>query len=486
MTAWLSVPVLGECQFLENEGGATMADRCSASAGLRVGWGAAVAVLLFAWPAASAAEPTLVIQGISLFDSTSGAMKPNRTVVVRGEKIEAVGTPEQPAAVPAGAVVLDGKGKFAIPGLIDAHVHLVHRLNYAHMTGDEVLPLFLANGVTSVRDTGDEVVAQTLVARHADAHPAQCPRVFRASGLIDASPPIHRDIGIAVTDPAQVPGLVEDMAGWGVTTLKIYAGTGSPVGRRVIEEGHRRGLVVTGHLSAYAAQDAVADGIDCLEHIWSVFDFSIPPDVKKQPDHRATLDLDNPQCRALVALLARRKVPVDPTLTVFRNMLLLSDLEEVHRHPDVERMPERLRQSWHKYRQGQGLAPSTRDRRRQEFQKYKDLTGLLHRAGVPLLAGTDAPEPYCPPGFALHQELELLVESGLSPAAALQAATINTARALKQADALGSIAPGKLADLVILAADPTADIRNTRKIEHVIRGGRVCDPQALLREVPKH
>ena len=109
-----------------------------------------------------------------------------------------------------------------------------------------------------------------------------------------------------------------------------------------------------------AAQDAVTDGIDCLEHIWSVFDFSIPPDVRKQPDHRSTLDLGNPQCRALVAMIARKKVLVDPTLTVFRNMLLLSDLEEVHRHADVERMPERLRTSWHKYRQGQGMAPSTR------------------------------------------------------------------------------------------------------------------------------
>jgi hypothetical protein len=421
---------------------------------------------------------------VSVFDTPSGTMKPDRTVVVSGERIEAVGTPQQPAAVPRGATVIDGKGKFLIPGLIDAHVHLVHRLNNAHMTGDEVLPLFLANGVTSVRDTGDEIVAQTLVAHHADAHPAQCPRVFRASGLIDGSPVIHRDIGIPVTDPALVPALVEDMAGWGVTTLKIYAGTGRPVGRKVIEEGHRRGLVVTGHLSAYAAQDAVADGIDCLEHVWSVFDFSIPPDVRSQPGHRATLDLGNPQCRALVAMLARQKVLVDPTLTVFRNMLLLSDLEEVHRHPDVERMPRRLRDSWDRYRQGQGLARASRDLRRQEFQKYKDLTGIMHRAGVILLAGTDVPEPYCPPGFALHQELELLVESGLTPAAALQAATINNARSLKQGDNLGSIESGKLADMVILSADPTADVRNTRKVEQVIRGGRVCDPQALLKAIP--
>src|SRR5262249_27293683 len=187
---------------------------------------------------------------------------PSRTSVVSGETIAAVGTPEQPAAVPPGAIVLDGKGKFVIPGLIDAHVHLVHRLNYAHVTGDEVLPLYLANGVTSVRDTGDEIVAQTLVARYADAHPEQCPRVFRASGLIDGNPPIHRDIGIGITDPGQVQSLVDDVAAWGVTTLKIYAGTGRPVGRKVIEEGHRHGLMVTGHLSAYAAQDAVVDGID--------------------------------------------------------------------------------------------------------------------------------------------------------------------------------------------------------------------------------
>src|SRR5262245_17568574 len=165
-------------------------------------------------------------------------------------------------------------------------------------------------------------------------------------------------------------------------------------------------------------------------------------------------------------------------------MLLLSDLEEVHRHPDVERMPERLRDSWHKFRREQGLPRASRDLRRKEFQKYKELTGILHRAGVPLLAGTDAPEPYCPPGFCLHQELELLVESGLTPSAALQAATINNARSVKQADRLGSIEPGKLADLVILTADPTADIRNTRKIERVLRGGRVCDPRALLKAMP--
>src|SRR5262249_8710449 len=120
----------------------------------------------------------------------------------------------------------------------------------------------------------------------------------------------------------------------------------------------------------------------------------------------------------------------------------------------------------------------------QQVRKYQELTGLLHRAGVTLLCGTDAAEPYCPPGFALHQELELMVESGLSPAAALRAATLNNAKALKQSDRLGTIESGKLADLVTLDADPTADIRNTRKIAMVLRGGIVCDSKALLKLVP--
>jgi imidazolonepropionase-like amidohydrolase len=442
----------------------------------------AIIVLLYGI-SARADDAVIAIQG-TLFDSLSGKMLPDRTVLIEGKIIKAIGTVQSPVPIPLGARVIDAKGKFIIPGLIDAHVHLVHRLNFAHVTGDEVLPAFLAAGVTSVRDTGDEIVAQTLVARIAEAHPERCPRVFRASFLLDADPPIHRDIGLPISDPSRVPAIVADMVAWKVTTLKIYAGSGRAVGRKIIEEGHKHGLIVTGHLSRYSAQEAVEDGIDCLEHITSVFDFIIPPEVRKETGHRATLDISNPQAKSLMALLAKRKIMVDPTLTVFKNMLLLSDLEEVNRHADNAHMPERLRTYWDGYRLGQGLAPATRERRRKEFQKYLELTGALFRAGVPLLAGTDAPEPYCPPGFALHQELELLVKAGLTPVAALQSATINNARALKQGSSLGSIEPGKAADLLVLDADPTADIRNTRRIVHVLRDGIVCDPRSLLKTVP--
>ena len=190
-------------------------------------------------------------------------MRPNGAVIVDGDRIKAVIPMGQAVPATPGANRVDAKGKFLVPGLIDAHVHLVHVLDFAHVTGDEVLPLFLAAGVTSVRDTGDEIVAETLVARFAAAHPETSPRVFLCSPLIDADPPIHRDIGFSLLDPEKVPAFVDEMAGWGVTTLKIYAGTGRAVGRRVIEEGHRRGFKVTAHLGPYSAQDAADDGIDC-------------------------------------------------------------------------------------------------------------------------------------------------------------------------------------------------------------------------------
>ena len=431
-------------------------------------------------------ETSVVIQACSLFDPHRGEMLPQRTIVIRGEQIAAVAGPDEKTDAPAGATVIDGRDKFVLPGLIDAHVHLVHVLDYAHVTGDEVLPLYLAAGVTSVRSTGEELVAATLVARWAQAHPESSPRVFTCSPLLDADPPIHRDIGRAVTDPKQVPAVLDEVQRWNASTVKIYAGTKREVGKAIIDEAHRRKLFVTAHLGNYTAQDAVADGIDGLEHIWSVFNYVIPPEAARQPGHRGNLDLDNPLCRELVAELARRKVYVDPTLTVFRNMILLPDLPEVSGHNDNALAPRRLREFWPVYlkRNGCPQGGPLADRKR-EFAKFQELTGKLYRAGVPLLAGTDAPEPQVTPGFSLHQELERLVESGLPPAAALRAATLNNAAALRQDDRLGSIAPGKLADLVLLSASPLDDIRHTRQIELVIRGGKVCVPAEIIKLVPQ-
>ena len=441
-------------------------------------------------PAADVPGP-VVLRNCSILDVAKGEMLPGRTVVLSEGKIRAIGTREAPVEEPPGALVVEAEGKFLIPGLIDAHVHLVQILASAHMTGDEILPLFLAAGVTSVRDTGDEVVPETLVARFAANHPESCPRVFTCSPLIDKDPPFHNYespamiFGRALTDPAKVPEFVDDMAAWGVTSLKIYVGTPRTIGRLVIAEGHKHGLKVMGHLGAYSAQDAVADGIDVLEHIWGVWDFIIPPEERSRPDYRSTLNLDNPMAKGLIADLVRRGTMVDPTLAVFRNMLLLNDRPEVRDHPDNALMPARLRRFWKEDAARIDLRPETLAARRGEFAKYQELTGILYRAGVPLLAGTDTAEPYCPPGYSLHQELEMLVESGLPPSAAIRCATLNNAKALGQQDRLGTIEPGKVADLILLDANPLDRISNTRAIAKVFHGGIAVDPATILKLIPK-
>lgn len=434
---------------------------------------------------AAAEESSVVIEHCTLFDSESGTMSPDQTIIIQGSKITTVGSATDLPDIPADAFRIDGRGKFALPGLIDAHVHLVHILDFAHITGDETLPLYLAAGVTSVRSTGDEIVAATLVQRIAAAHPEFCPRVFTCSPLLDADPPIHRDIGRGVTDPAKVPTLFDDLSQWDISTVKIYAGTSREIGKAIIEESHRRNLFVTAHLGRYAAQDAVADGVDGLEHIWSVFNYVIPPEMASEPGHRGNLDLNNPICESLVAELARRKIYVDPTLAVFRNMILLPDVPEVHEHPDNGLVPRRLQDFWPLYLKQTGCPQGgpLMDRRR-EFAKYQELTGKLYRAGVPLLVGTDSPEPQVPPGFSLHQELEMLVESGMTPADVLTAATLTNATVLKEQERLGSISEGKIGDIILLTDNPLEDIRHTRNIELVIHNGLVCHPDELLKRVP--
>lgn len=445
-----------------------------------------VALLCAESSTALAADSMILIDCGTVFDSVAGQMVPNRSIVIRENLIERVCDPAEVGDLPADTVRIDGRGKYLIPGLIDAHVHVVHVIDFAHVTGDEVLPLYLAAGVTSVRSTGDELVAAKLVSRFADANPEISPRVFTCSPLLDSDPPIHRDVGYAITDPAKVASLFDELVAWNVRTVKIYAGTPRPVGRAIIEEGHRRGLFVTAHLGRYSAQDAVADGVDCLEHIWSVFNYVIPPEIQNQPGHRGRVDFSNPICESLVAELAKQKTYVDPTLTVFRNMLLLTDEPNVRDHPDNQLSPKRLRDFWPIYlkRAGCPQGGPIEDRRR-EFAKFQELTGKLHRVGVPLLVGTDAPEPQVTPGFSMHQELELLVESGLSPAEALRAATLNNATALGERDRLGSISAGKLADLVILTSNPLERIQNTRQIELVIHSGKIGRPADLLARVPR-
>lgn len=415
-------------------------------------------------------EDALVISNVSVFDARVQQYRRGQSVLVRGDRIVAVG-PAASFANPPGARVIDGVGKYLIPGLIDAHVHTTHVLHAAGLTGDAVLPLYVQHGVTSVRSTGDQLPAQRFLQRLSDAEPAKYPRVFMCSPFIDGAPVRHPDTGWTLTDPGQVPAFVAQMKSWDVGTLKLYVGVTRDVGQRVIAEGHAQGMRVAGHLQRYHPLDAVADGIDVLEHIYTVADF-----VRDVPNDRYSFRPESAATQRFIEALVKHGTTVDPTLMVFWGTLFFPDDPAVTEHPDNAIVPARLRDWW----RGDNIArlASVRDvpmeRRRRTFADYQTLVGMLHRAGVPILVGTDAPEPQVPPGASLHHEMELLVQSGMRPAEVLAAATLGNARALQAEDRLGTVEPGRLADLVLLDADPLTDIRNTRRIRVVLRAGMVA------------
>ena len=426
-------------------------------------------LLTFALACAIGAAQPLVIRGAKVFDSEAGGFRDGWTVVIEGDRITGAG---EGARSPRGAKVIDARGQFLIPGLIDAHVHLTHVLWQAGMTGDEVLPIYVKHGVTSVRSTGDNVVAQTLLKKWAEANPAQSPRIFVASPLIGDLPPIHPDVGWALTTPAQVPDFVALLKKWNVSTVKLYANIKPEVGRAVIAEAHKAGLFVTGHLASYPVEQAVDDGIDAVEHIESVADF-----LRADPRDRFSVDLDREPSQQLIRKIGERHLFVDPTLTVFFGALYQLDDQTVLDRPDNLAMPAPLREWWAQwngmaYTRFRGYMSPPREVRLAQLAKYQRLTGMLHKAGARIAAGTDAPEPQVPPGSSLHWELELLAGSGMTPAEVLRAATYQNAQLLRQSD-LGVIRAGARADLVLLTADPSADIKNTRRIKSVIVRGRL-------------
>ena len=420
--------------------------------------------------------PTLAIRNTNVFDTHSGSFISGQTVLILGDRIVSVDPAEEVELSPA-TEVLDGEGKFLIPGLIDAHVHLTHVLYQAGITADEILPYFLANGVTTVRSTGDNVVAQSLLRRWADEHPGLIAAPVSRK-LADRQRPAHSQ------GHRLEPHLARRRAG--VRQPYVQMGRDDAQDLRQLParggpQSDRRGPQAGARRHRTSAQLS-GRRRDCAwhrqpGHIESVSDF-----LRADPKDRHSLDLESDKAQQLVRTIADSGVFVDPTLSVFWGTLFFVDVDEVVNHPDNLKMPRPLQDFWavDRKRRLAGYAASPLETRRATFRKYQDLVGMLHEAGARILVGTDAPEPQVPPGYSLHQEMEFLVESGMSPAAVLQAATRVNAAVLREENDLGSIEPGKRADLVLLRANPLEDIRNTRQIERVINRGTALLPSEIL------
>ena len=392
--------------------------------------------------ASPSATSTIAIVGATLIDGRGGPAIVDSVVVLRGEHIAAVGT-RSSVKIPSGAEVVDVKGLTLLPGLIDAHFHI---------DGDDPLPaLFLSHGVTSLRDPGQWIEAYD-VARKASA---PVPRLFLCGPHLDSPPPAYPADSYIVRDPEETRQAVNRFTDDGASAIKVYFRLPLALIKVAIETAHARGIPVMGHLEIVDARDAINAGIDGIEHATSFGTALLPlRDAEKYrqavlADNNArregryqvwnSVDLNTPQAKALVNLIVSRGVFVSPTLAVFERRAGDKDTKEVHV---------------------------------KAFKQMEAFVGLVKKAGAKVVVGSHSDVPHAKRGWAYQRELELLVESGLTPMQAIIAGTMENARYFRIDDRLGSVEVGKLADLIIVDGNPLVDISNMRRIQRVMMNGR--------------
>jgi imidazolonepropionase-like amidohydrolase len=390
------------------------------------------------------------------------------TVVIAGNKIQSVG---RMAALP-GVPTLDASGKCLIPGLWDMH---------AHDTRGEINPLFIPNGVIGVRTMGGpRFVAREFLKRRAEVAEGNIlgPRLVVASQTL---------YGSVARNPEEGRTAVRDAVQEGADFIKVYDGLSPESYFAIADEAKKLKVPFVGHAPTPPGLEACADaGQKSFEHMAGVKRYlfqvtGLPASAMNDPG--ITTRLSTSQAAALFDIFLRNQAWLCPTLTpVFGATGGLS------RDPRLKYFDDSTRAGWARWlKTPDFIARKTAGTERQQYQSNLELVGAMHKAGVPILAGTDTELvpastgslPYCLPGFGLHDELRHLVTAGLSPMDALRAATYNPAKFLGLHDTLGTIETGKLAELLLLDANPLDEIANTTKINMVITGGRVYRRPAL-------
>ena len=437
----------------------------------------------------SAAQVTgsvsIYIAHVTVIDTENGKESPDQTVVISGNRISEVKASGD-ARPQAGAKVVNGTGKYLIPGLWDMHVHGT-RFN-------STLPLYIANGVTGVREMFGPPDANKFRANLAAKH-LIAPHIYLASPIVDGKPPVWPD-SIAVRTADEARRAVDEQKQRGADFIKVYSLLSRDAYFAILDEARRQNIPVGGHvpntvtvLEAAAAKQRTIEHSIGIELACSNREKDLRSKIQAaspigiQFDKRVLAALQSysdERCKSVFAEVRKNGSWPVPTLAVWRSVGRLNDPQFTS--------DNRVRYFSGEFRdwmtgkldaRTQEWSASEFGVRRDIFTAESKLTGELFRAGVPMLAGTDVGNAFCFPGFSLHDELALLVESGLTPLAALQAATSNAAILMDATDRYGSVAKGKIADLVLLDADPLQDIHNTSKISEVFLDGKEFNWTAL-------
>ena len=428
---------------------------------------------------------------VTLVDTVAGRELPDRTVVISGDRISEV-TASNRTKVPSDAQVLEGKGKYLIPGLWDMHVHAV----FAERL-DSMFPMFVASGVLGIRDMGTSMpLADIERLRHEIASGSRLgPRFAAAGPLLDGRPKPFRPNFLAITTPEQGRATVDSLKADGADFIKVYSWLSRDTFLAIASEANKLKIPFAGHVPfSVPVLEASDAGMKSMEHLHGVVlscsaredelrsemlkgGANLPGgDRLRLEMHEAAASYDDRKAVPIFAHFAKNKTWQVPTL-VIRVPYVQSFDTRITNDPRLKYIPPSAQQRWTEE------AKSSTDgaTMAKTYEKLSQIVGGMQRAGVPILAGTDTAwyQPYTYAGFSLHDELGLLARAGLTPAQALQSATIDPARFLGRDKDLGSIEKGKIADLVLLDADPLSDISNTQKIRAVIVNGRVLDRKAL-------
>ncbi|HLM67711.1 MAG TPA: hypothetical protein VK358_09300, partial [Longimicrobium sp.] len=372
----------------------------------------------------------VVFRNANLFDAETGRSRPGTTVVVSGNRIQAVGA-DGGVAIPAGAQVIDAAGKALLPGLFDMHVHM----------GLADGPMHLAAGVTSVRDLANDTTVFPQVAAEWNAGTKVGPRVVVMAGFIDGSGPFAGPTGLRADTEEEARRHVAWYADHGYTHIKVYSSLKPELVPVIAEAAHARGMRLSGHIpEGMRAADAVRAGFDEIQHVNMLvlnflsdsLDTRTPQRFSGPAQDAVNVDLQGDSVRAFVALLRERGTVLDPTLNVFERLFTARPGEV---DPVLAAIATRLPPNVQRGLRGGGLpVPEGMDQRyRASFRAFLEMIGMMHRAGVPIVPGTDAMA-----GFALHHELELYERAGIPAHEVMQIATIGSARVARREAELGS------------------------------------------------
>jgi imidazolonepropionase-like amidohydrolase len=449
------------------------------------------ALLLCASSLASA--QTLTITNATVVDVATGALHRGSTIVVDGRRIVSVGP--STTARPSRGQIVDGKGMYVIPGLWDMHTHSY--FGWSQEFGDTyVLPMFIANGVTGIRDMGSDLDAVLRARSEVAAHRLVGPRMVVSGPMLDG-PQVAFKASMPIKTPDDGRKAVDSLASRGVDFIKIQSGVPRDAYFAIAAEAKKRGIVFEGHVpDAIRAGEAIDAGQHTFEHLIGIFEASTPDENQliqrrygegKNPSKNKSLAVflnryDPAREAALIRRLAKDSVWQCPTLFWERGQWLV-DVIDYTKDPDLAFTPKSWIAKNYPASQKSILASMDADSlavRRRFVEHELGIVKRLHAAGVPLLAGTDTPAGVdVTPGISLHLELQRFVAAGLTPLQALQTATIQPARFFKKTTDYGSVEAGRVADLVILRANPLEDIANTRAIAGVVADGKYWSSPAI-------